>query len=481
MKRRLHSSWFLTWISAGILGGTALAAVAPHAHFYSGEWLVIAVALVSVIIIKPLRIFVVLAIASGLLIGLWRGAQTRAGLQAYQPYYGQTVTLEGKISQDSTYGPRGEQRLRLMNVKINQNHLPGTVWVSTGSLANLKRGDHVTLDGHLSEGFGTIAASLHRAELVRAERPYPGDVARRVRDWFAAGVRRGIPEPEASLGVGYLVGQRSSLPETLDEQLRAVGLTHIVVASGYNLTILVRFARRLFARVSKYLAALSAGSMIGGFMLVTGFSPSMSRAGLVAGLSLAAWYYGRVIHPVVLLLFAAAVTALINPGYIWADIGWYLSFISFAGVIILAPLLNHYFWGQSNRPGFARQILIDTFSAQLLTLPLIIYVFGQYSGYALLANLLVLPVVPIIMFLTFLGGLAGVLLPAASTAAGLPANLLLSYSTGVVGWVSNLPGARSEAAIGAPAMLAAYVFLVLFIIVLRRHTRHDFRHTSLVE
>lgn len=481
MRGRLHSSWFLAWIAVGVLGGTALALVVPGALFAGSEWQVMAFSLLFITIIKPLRTMVVMALVGGILLGLWRGASARIGLEGYQPYYEQTVTVQGKINDDTAYGPRGDQRLQLSEVQINQQHLPGTVWASTGSLAELKRGDYAILSGRLSEGFGTMAASLHRAELVSAERPSPGDIARRVRDWFAVGVRRSIPEPEASLGVGYLVGQRSSLPERLDEQLRAVGLTHIVVASGYNLTILVRFARRLFARVSKYLATLAAGSMIGGFMLITGFSPSMSRAGLVAGLSLAGWYYGRTIHPLVLLPFAAAVTVLINPAYIWGDIGWYLSFISFAGIILLAPLLQHFFWGQGKRPGFARQILVDTFSAQLLTLPLIIFAFGQYSGYALLANLLVLPVVPVIMLVTFAGGLASVALPSISAWVGMPANLLLQYTTGVVGWVANLPGARGELTIDASILLAAYLLLTLLTITLWRRTKHSFRQDSIIE
>lgn len=453
----------------------------PAALFSGSTWLIVALALPTFCVIKPVRKFVVLAAVSGLLIGLWRGETVRTGLETYQPYYNQKVTVHGKINEDTTYGPRGDQRLRLTEVQVNQQPLPGIIWVSTASLVELKRGDYATLSGRLNEGFGTMAASLHQAELVSAERPNPGDIARRVRDWFATGIRRSIPEPEASLGVGYLAGQRSSLPETLDEQLRAVGLTHIVVASGYNLTILVRFARRLFARVSKYLATLSAGTMIGGFMLITGFSPSMSRAGLVAGLSLAAWYYGRVIHPLVLLPFAAAITVLINPVYIWGDIGWYLSFISFAGIIMLAPLLHHYFWGQGKQPGFARQILVDTFAAQLITLPLIIFVFGQYSGYALLANLLVLPLVPYIMLLAFAGGLAGVTIIAISPLVGMPANLLLQYTTSTVNWVANLPGARHEMAIDTPLLVSAYLLLVLLMIILWRKTGHNFRRDSLVE
>ena len=480
-KRRVHACWLVAWGSAGVLLGVALALVLRGTLFAGAEWLAVAGALVFTAAVRRLAVLVVLALAAGMLIGLWRGTIEQIALRDYLPYYGQSVVLRGKVTEDTAYGPRGDQRLRLGDISIGGQALRGKVWVSSTSKADIKRGDYVELKGRLSEGFGNLPASMHQAQLVNAERPRPGDVAREVRDWFGAGVRRGVPEPEASLGTGYLVGQRSALPETLDEQLRIVGLTHVVVASGYNLTILVRFARRTFARISKYLATLATALMIGSFMLVTGFSPSMSRAGLVTGLSLAAWYYGRTIHPLVLLPFAAAVTALINPSYVWGDVGWYLSFTAFTGVIILAPLVQHYFWGNAKQPGVFRQIFVDTMAAQVATLPIILLAFGQYSLYALPANLLVLPLIPYTMVLTFFGGLGGLIAPGIAGWLGAPAYALLHYMTAVVGWIASLPSARGETTFGVSALIISYLALFLLTIFLWRKTGHDFRRGSIVE
>ena len=85
----------------------------------------------------------------------------------------------------------------------------------------------------------------------------------------------------------------------------------------------------------------------------------MSRAGLVAGLGLLVWYYGRKTHPFVLLSFAAAVTLIVNPSYLWGDLGWYLSFGAFIGVIVLAPLIHRYFWGLAEA-GTLRGLLVET-------------------------------------------------------------------------------------------------------------------------
>lgn len=476
LGQNIHISWHIAWAALGVVGGVALApwmalGVATPAI------IVVAGSLFLFVILKRWRIVAVLALTAGLFLGTWRGGSEQRALFAYRQYYGQTLQVRGQVAEDASLGARGDQRLQLKNVRIGNRDMPGQLWLSTPSRQEVKRGDIVYVYGRLGEGFGSLAATMFRAQLRRIERPHPGDIARQVRDWFADGVRVAVPDPQASLGIGYLTGQRSALPVALDEQLRIAGLTHAVVASGYNLTILVVFARRLFSKVSKYLSALSAGLMIISFMLITGFSPSMSRAGLVAGLGLVAWYYGRRVHPLVLLPFAAAVTVLFNPTYVWGDIGWYLSFAAFAGVLVLAPLLEAYFWGREPPPKLA-QLLVETVAASMATLPIILYCFGQLPSYALIANMLVLPLVPLAMLLTFAAGLAGVLLSGMAEVVGLPAYWLLKYMTWVVEQVAGWPGAQVAFRIGGLAIVGAYIILSVLSVYMLRKTGFVFRATD---
>jgi competence protein ComEC len=479
IKKQVHISWFIACLSSGFLVGVALSALPWSSTFTDVSWLVIGAVLFIVAALKRKALLIIFALASGLLFGLWRGASELHALTAYQPFYGKNITVSGKITEDTSFGPQGDQRLRLGNIKISNQELPEEIWISTTSTLDIKRGDVVTIKGTLIKGFGNIPASRFRATLIKTERPDPGDIGRRIRDRFAESVKASIPEPEASLGVGYLVGQRSALPESLDQQIKTVGLTHAIVASGYNLTILVSFACGLFAKKSKYLAVLASITMIGGFLLITGFSPSMSRASLVAGLSLAAWYYGRKIHPFVLLPFAAAVTALLHPAYIWGDIGWYLSFSAFIGVIVLAPLVHHYFWGANKKPHAIRALIVETVSAQLATLPIILLVFHQYSQYALLANILVVPLVPILMACTFYAGLAGLFMPGIAWLVSVPAVISLSYSARVISFVANLPNAKTEVTFSPYMLVLSYIFIVITIGHLWNKTRHSFRKDNM--
>lgn len=476
--REVHASWLIASCSTGVVAGVI---VAQHVPLFGFVWLVLSLCIAALGMWRRRAYMIGALLVAGLIIGLWRGSVSQAELAPYAKIIGHSVTLSGIVSEDADTGKNGELVVRLKNIRINGHQVAGSVWVSAGTKRNdVKRSDVVTVKGKLAEGFGSFAASMYRAEVVKVERPEPGDQALKLRDWFSDGVRQAIPEPEASLGVGYLVGQRRSLPPELDDALRVAGLMHIVVASGYNLTILVRLARRLFEKISKYLAAISAGGMIVAFVLVTGLSPSMSRAGLVAGLSLLAWYYGRKFHPLVLLPFAAAITLLVNPSYGWNDLGWQLSFAAFAGVMILAPLLQSYFFGDK-KPGTVRQILGETIAASIVTLPILIIAFGQFSNVAIIANLLILPFVPLAMLLTFIAGIGALVLPSAASIVGLPASWLLHYMVAVAEYVAKLPWAMTEIEVSPFVAYGVYIVLVGVCIYMWRKTRLKLQDSNLVE
>jgi len=449
-------------------------------YFGQLTWLLMGLLCAGVAIWKRTVAVIPLVIIAGMLLGLWRGTSMHTQLGVYDKIHGSYRTITGTVTDDPDIGKRGETILRLGSIVVDGRRVAGSIWVSAVHHAEIRRSDIVTVEGQISPGFGSFGAAMYRARVDTVQRPEPGDVALRVRDWFADNVREAINEPQVSLGLGYLLGLRRALPPELDQALVVAGLTHVVVASGYNLTILVRLARRLFVKVSKYLAALSAGTMIIAFIAVTGMSPSMSRAGLVAGLSLAAWYYGRKFHPLVLLPFAAAVTVAVNPAYAWNDLGWQLSFAAFAGVMILAPLLQRYFYGDK-KPGVIRQILGETISATIVTAPILMLAFGQLSNVAVFANLLILPLVPLAMLLTFIAGIGALVVPASAEFIGLPAELLLTYMTATAQYFAALPWAQTTVEVQGWAVWILYGIIVGVCAYLWRATKYDLAQSNIVE
>lgn len=480
LKRRIHTSWFVAAISLAIVVGVILAQYVPSDWFASLGWLVLAAMLAGVSFWRKYAYMLLFVAIAGLLIGLWRGSDLQQRLTPFAHIVNHSVTIAGTVSDDPDIGKDGSLVVTLGDLRVDGHAIAGTAWVSVSGKRDVKRSDIVTVQGKLLAGFGSFSASMYRAQITSVVRPVPGDIARQARDWFADAVRKAIPEPEASLGIGYLVGQRSALPAELDTALRLAGITHVVVASGYNLTILVRLARRLFVKVSKYLAALAGAVMIVAFIAVTGASPSMSRAGIVAGLSLLAWYYGRKFHPLVLLPLAAAVTLLANPSYGWNDLGWQLSFAAFAGVMVLGPLMQAYFFGDK-KPGIVRQIVGETIAAELCTLPVIVMAFGQFSNVSLVANLLILPFVPLAMLLTFVAGIAGIVVPSVATTVGFPANVLLQYMVQVTEYLAHIPWAQTQLSVTGVAVGVYYVVLAGLCVYMWRKTELNLREANLVE
>lgn len=383
------------------------------------------------------------AIVFWTVLGVGYGSAHIGTRNAYKLYLGQTLRLEGTLKEDVSKASTGSASIQMSNITINSVTQPGVVLVMARSPPIVKRGDHIVVQGSLKDGFGSFPAVLTNASVLSVRAPPVPDTGREIRDWFASNVRKVIPETGASLGIGFLTGQKTDLPESLFEALKIVGLTHIIVASGYNLTILVRLARRLFSRVSKYLSALTSIAMVICFVAVTGMTPSMSRAGIVSILSILAWYYGHEFHPLILLPLVAAITVAVEPSYVWGDLGWELSFAAFGGVMILGPLLQTYFFGNA-QPGFLRSLVGETIAAHLATVPLIALSFGTFSTVSILANLLVVPLVPLAMLVTFVAGVWGAVGIGLKMLIGTPATWLLGYMTNTAQYLSEFDWAQVE-------------------------------------
>lgn len=256
-----------------------------------------------------------------------------------------------------------------------------------------------------------------------------------VRDWFAERIRGLIPEPEAGLGLSYLLGMKTGLDDGLSENLRVVGLTHIVVASGAHLAILVGVARKVFGRLSRFAGLLFSVVFVVFFMAMVGWTASILRAGIMTILTLVAWYSGREIRPWRLILIVMAMTLMINPNYL-TSMGWQLSFASYGGIMILGPRFTRFFYG-SKKPGWVASTVITTIAATMMTLPIGLYYFGAASLISVVANLLILPTLPWAMGLTFMTGVvAGA--PGVEVVVGWCAKMILDFHITVVGWFGEM-------------------------------------------
>ncbi len=469
----MKDTWLVrrtTAIAAGmvaVLVGLGFARVAQP-----NRGAIIILCLLSIVLVvrrRKLSVLIML-IFLGFAAGWWRGGQFMQRLQPYKTLAHQRVVVQVTAESDGVYGDHSQLSFDGGNVMVLQpstQKLPGRLKIQGFGERAVYRGDVVWVEGSLYPTRGSRVASMSFASLRVLTRSQ--SFIDRLRLRFTAGLLSALPEPQASFGLGLLIGQRTTLSKEVAASLAAVGLTHIIAVSGYNLTIIIRGVRRFRLHLSKYQIAMLSLLLMAGFVLVTGFSASIVRATMVSILSLGAWYYGREFRPFVLIMLVAALTALWSPLYLWSDIGWYLSFFAFFGVLILAPLATRRIY-KERQPSALMAILAETTAAQIMTAPLILYIFGQVSVIGLISNVLVLPLVPAAMLLTLIAGLAGMIAPAIAGWLALPGRILLSYMISVANVLAGVPYAVAHAQLPILVMLAAYTCLAGICLVLWRQT-----------
>jgi competence protein ComEC len=292
-----------------------------------------------------------------------------------------------------------------------------------------------------------------------------------------------VPDPEASLLQGILLGIRSGIPVDLYEDYNTTGTSHIIVISGSNITFIAAlFAlafRRLLGPRRAYWLTIAGITL---YVLLVGADAAVVRAGIMGVLFVTALALGRRSTAYVSLFATILVLTLITPLALW-DVGFQLSFAATLGLILFAPAIQRVFERglvRVSSPDRARQVLrflnealILTLAAQILTIPLVIYHFGRFSLVAPLANLLILPAQPPIMGLggaAAITGMAPFLEPVARAIAWVPW-LLLAYTNAVVRWMAGWPVASIEigrASAGWIVLVYASLLLLLWAWTRRR-------------
>ncbi len=291
-----------------------------------------------------------------------------------------------------------------------------------------------------------------------------------VRDRASATLNAITPEPHAALLNGILLGIESGIPDDLMEAFNRTGTTHIIVISGFNISIIAGLFLVLGRRlVGERRATWLAVGGVALYALLVGADAAVSRAALMGILYVVALHLGRRSLALNSLAASALVMTLANPFTLY-DLGFQLSALATLALILFVPALTAWVehrlaWLGARRAtlmALLNDALIVTFAAQLLTTPLIVSVFGRLSLVSLLTNLLILPVQAWVM----LGGgaalLAGLVwLPLGRLLAWIPW-LGLTWTFAMVEWTARLPFASVDVGgFGTRSLLGYYVGLAL--------------------
>ena len=437
---------------------------------FVAEWLTLGLWISSTIILLAIisiyifwsRIWVRLALfcGLGLLLGLFYTNFYAQNQIEYKPVYDQEMIITGEIVGQPKIAPSKIQAILRYNQTKILVDLPRYPEYSYGDILsfrakiedprNIKMIDNFDYGQYLLDKniLGTVknpenvtTLALPKCEWWSCLDKKILKVVYSIGGSFQEILAKILPEPYASFQAGLLLGNRTTqIPDSLTSAFNRTGTTHIVAVSGYNVTIIISILALAFVVFGRKVSFWASLACIFIFVVMTGGSASVVRAGLLGGLVAWGRLEGRRANHLILILFSASVMLLFNPHQLLGDVSFQLSFLAFAGLMYVSPMLEN--WLKfAKLPKFVGAIFTETMGAQIAVLPIIIYNFGIISVVAPLVNILVLPFVPMSMLLGFVAGIGGLIWLELGKVLATIAWILLKYIIVVVETFSNIPWA----------------------------------------
>lgn len=260
---------------------------------------------------------------------------------------------------------------------------------------------------------------------------------------FVFNLDRVLGEPYSALASGLVVGEKSALGKELLDDFRIVGLTHIIVLSGFNITIVADSLRRVLGFLPRTWAILIGGLGMIVFGVLVGGGATVVRSCVMASTALFAKLIRRDYHAGRALLFAASLMVIENPLILFDDPSFQLSFLATLGLILLASPIESRVKFLPERFGL-RGTVASTFATQIFVSPFILHMMGQISLIGVIVNILVLPLIPMTMLVVFFAGATGFIIAPISQVFGWFAHILLSYELFMVESFARVPYASIE-------------------------------------
>jgi competence protein ComEC len=276
-----------------------------------------------------------------------------------------------------------------------------------------------------------------------------GAVATRLR--LESVLRAALPARDAALVAGLLFGSRTDLPPDVKQAFQESGVVHLLAVSGGNVAmILLPFILFLrYVGLRPRWAGAAGIPLVWFFVFLTGASPSVMRAGVMATLVLLGDLLQRERNALNTLGAAAGILLLFEPGLLF-DIGFQLSASATLGILLFARRIQGWLepraqaiWGERLGRGLAAGLSV-TCAAQLLVEPISLFHFGALAPIAPIANLIVGLFLEPLVWLGTVVALVGLLLPWLAWLLGWPVRWGLWLLVFLVKATAAVPGGYLE-------------------------------------
>ena len=248
----------------------------------------------------------------------------------------------------------------------------------------------------------------------------------RIADIFA----RYIQFPFDGVVAGMTVGYQGGLPDAISDLFRDTGVLHVLVLSGYNITLLAGFLGLMLKGVPFKLRSAITVIAILMLVLISGAGVASVRAGVMGGIAVLAGLSVRTYQPMRALVVAYLCFFFISPTMVFVDPGFHLSFLATMFMILVLPKIEALFhWIPETQGIDLRELIMLAVSAPVFMLPYLMYFSGNFPLSSPLANIVFAIVTPVIM----IGGIVLVSLAFVPTLASIVGSLISVLGSFVLG------------------------------------------------
>jgi len=399
-----------------------------------------------------------------------------------------TVTVTGMVVSDPEPGNRTTTlRLSAQSVRIDgaRHDVSGEALIRVPPTSDYRYGDTLSLTGKLEspkafadfdypaylarQGIHSLVSFPGVQVLARGQGWPPLQWLHMARHALAQSLTRVLPEPQAAIAAGILLGMRSGIPADFNRALSETGTSHILAISGLNLTIVLGIMLGAMVwligrRHYIYVWLTMAGMWL--YVLLTGMQPPVVRAAVMGSMFLLAEFFGRQKSAIDALLFAGAVMAGFQPQVLW-QAGFQMSFLAMAGLVLLSPA-----WQERGREQVARAFgeatpqarafafltdsLAATAAATVAVYPVIAYYFDIVSLVGLPATIFGAVALPGIIVTTAITAVFALIAWPLGWIAGWAAWLFISYLIWVVQSFHALPLSSVQVTFSGWGVIAYY-------------------------
>jgi ComEC/Rec2-related protein len=232
-----------------------------------------------------------------------------------------------------------------------------------------------------------------------------------------------LREPYAALVLGIVLGIPQDLGKNLSDQLRQVGITHIIVASGYNVSLILGQSERISKFLGKRRGLTLLTLILGIYIFITGLQPPIMRASLMGVGIVIATILGRQKSSYLWLIYSTAFILIFKPE-LYSSISLQLSFFSTMGIILFQSRIKKFL---ILFPQIIREDMATTMAVFLLTAPVMLWHFGNIQPISLIVNILALFVLPTIVWLSITSLGISLVSTTAAQWCIFPVELMLRY------------------------------------------------------